>query len=120
MMLSISIQLYEAYNLKERYIILNASSNYDTASLYLSPLINDFIGADIKEFDEFITLLKNWKEEILNSFLTYKGRRLSSGIAESINQNIAALLYNSKGIRDSVRRRKRIMYATNKNGFTIQ
>ena len=116
MMLSIDIQLYQAYNLKERYIILNANSDYQEA---LDPLINDFIKADIKEFEEFITLQKNWHDEILNSFLTYKGRRLSSGIAESINQNIAALLYNSKGIRDSVRRRKRIMYAINKQGFTI-
>ena len=44
----------------------------------------------------------------------------NSGIAESINQNIPALLYNSKSIRDSVRRRKRIMYAINKQGFTIK
>ena len=120
MMLSIDIDLYNAHHLKERYITFNATSDFDSARLNIDPLINDFIKADIKEFEEFITLQKNWREEIINSFHTYKGRRLSSGIAESINQNIAALLYNTKGIRDSVRRRKRIMYAINKQGFTIQ
>ena len=43
----------------------------------------------------------------------------NSGIAEYINQNIPALLYNSKNIRDSVRRRKRIIYAINKQGFLL-
>jgi len=120
MMLSIDVDLYNAYHLKERYIIFNSSSDFDSANRNLDPLINDFIKADIKEFDEFITLQKNWRDEIINSFTVYKGRRLNSGIAESINQNIAALLYNTKGIRNSVRRRKRIMYAINKQGFTIQ
>lgn len=120
MMLSIDIDLYNAYHLKERYIIFNSTSDYESARMNIDSLINDFIKADIREFDEFITLQNNWRDEIVNSFIFYKGRRLSSGIAESINQNIAALLYNTKGIRDSVRRRKRIMYAINKEGFTIQ
>jgi transposase len=75
MMLSIDIDLYNAHHLKERYITFNATSDFDSARLNIDPLINDFIKADIKEFEEFITLQKNWREEIINSFHTYKGRR---------------------------------------------
>lgn len=54
-------------------------------------LLNNFIQADIREYDEFITLLKNWRNEIINSFIRINGRRINNGVAESINQNIAAL-----------------------------
>ena len=89
-----------------------ARDNYDV-------LLNDFISANIYEYAEFVTLLKNRKEEIINSFTTIKGRRINNGIAESINQNIAAIIYNTKGIRDNIRRRKRIMYSINKDGFNL-
>lgn len=82
-------------------------------------LLNNFIQADIREYDEFITLLKNWRNEIINSFIRINGRRINNGVAESINQNIAALIYNTKGIRNNQRRRKRIMYAINKDGFNL-
>jgi len=74
----------------------------------------------IHEFDEFITLQKNWRNEIINSFSTYKGRRLNISVAESINHTVSTLFYNTRSIRDSERRRKRIMYAVNKSGFIIQ
>lgn len=59
-------------------------------------------------------LLKNWKEEIINSFSKYKGRRLNNGIAESINSKIRTILYVSKGIKNSKRRRYRIIHSINK------
>lgn len=69
-----------------------------------------FISDNIEEFKEFINILNNWKEEIIPSFYLYKGVRINSSVAESMNSQIATLLYNTKGIRNSERRRKRIMY----------
>ena len=119
MILQIDPQLSTAYHLKERYIQFNASSDFDHAQQQLDILINDFNNSNIPEFSEFVTLLKNWRKEIINSFILYKGRRLNTSVAESMNSTIARLIYNSKGIRNSERRRKRIIYAINKKGFTL-
>lgn len=119
MILSIDEQLSEGYRLKEEYIMFNSKADFDSASECLDTIIDDFIMAGIPEYEEFITLQKNWREEIINSFIRYRNRRLNSGVAESINQNVSSLIYNTKGIRNSERRRKRIMYAVNKEGFTI-
>ena len=62
-------------------------------------------------------MLMSWRTEIVNSFIFYKGRRLNNGIAESINDLISKILFNTKGIRNTERRRKRIMYVINKEGF---
>lgn len=43
-----------------------------------------------------------------------------SSIAESMNATISTLLFNTKGIRNIERRRKRIMYAVNKTGFLLK
>lgn len=120
MILSINPQLAEGYRLKEQYILFNQKADYESAKEYIDLIIDEFINANINEFSELVTLLKNWKTEIINSFIRYKGRRLNSGIAESINQTIANLIYNTKGIRNSERRRKRIMYAVNKEGFVLR
>ena len=119
LLLSVSDELRRAYELKEEYRIFNATFSKEEAVDNYDALLNDFIQADIREYDEFITLLKNWRNEIINSFIRINGRRINNGVAESINQNIAALIYNTKGIRNNQRRRKRIMYAINKDGFNL-
>ncbi len=78
-------------------------------------IIDAFIKADIPKYEEFLTLLVNWKEEIINSFTIHKGKRINNSIAESINSQIVVLLYNTKRIKNNERKRKRIMYAINKN-----
>lgn len=83
-------------------------------------MIEEFIKADIYEYQEFTTLLTNWKSEIVNSFIIYKGKRINNSIAESINSQISVILFNTKGIRNDERRKKRIMYAINKTGFSIK
>ena len=120
LILSINNEIRIAYELKEEYMIFNSKMNIDEARENFDVLLNDFIEANIYEYTEFITLLKNWKEEIINSFTTVKGRRINNGIAESINQNVATIIYNTKGIRNNIRRRKRIMYSINKeNDFFL-
>ena len=116
---SINDEIRLAYELKEEYIVFNSSFNVEEARDNIETIIDDFIRANIYEYTEFTILLKNWKEEIINSFNTWDGKRINNGIAESINQNIAAILYNTKGIHNNTRRRKRIMYSINKDGFNL-
>lgn len=42
-----------------------------------------------------VSALGNWDKEIANSFTYYKGKRISSGIAESINAKISTDIFNS-------------------------
>ncbi|MBQ1287601.1 MAG: transposase, partial [Erysipelotrichaceae bacterium] len=119
-LLSIDPQLKRAYELKEDYTSFNASSSYEEAEEKLGKLIDEFTLANIPEYEEFTSSLRRWKKEIVNSFRLYKGRRISNGVAESINSLISLLLFNSKGIRNSERRKKRIMYAVNKEGFLLK
>ena len=120
MILSIDPQLEMAWHLKERFTIFNATATYENATARLEELIRDFVLANIPEFQKFTTAISNWRVEIVNSFLMYKGRRVNNGVAESINAAIAVLLFNTRGIRNVERRRKRIMYAINKTGFMIK
>lgn len=119
-MLSINDDLEEGYRLKELYINFNKTFTYREAKDYMDTLIDEFKKQNIKEFEEFIELLTNWKDEIVNSFIRYNGERINNGIAESMNETVALLMYNTKGIRDAERRRKRIMYSINKKGFVLK
>ena len=96
---------------------MNISSDYDQAKIRVPELIEKFKNSTVPEYDEITTLLINWETEIINSFITYKGRRINSSIAESINSRVNVILYNSKGIRNTERRRKRIIYSINKEPF---
>lgn len=115
--LSIDPMLDKAWHLKERYAEFNATCTYENAKEELELLIHDFILSDIPEFEPFVTAISNWRKEIVNSFILYKGRRINSGVAESLNAKVSTLLFNTRGMRNSERRRKRIMYAINKKGF---
>ena len=120
LILDIHPDLKNGYLLKEKYMIFNSTSNLEEAKVKIETIIDDFVNADIKEYEEFLTLLVNWKQEIINSFIIHNGKRINNSIAESINSQISLLLFNTKGIRNNERRRKRIMYAINKEGFTIK
>jgi len=118
MILSIDIDLYNGFLLKEYYFSFNnSSSDFDKS---FDSLLDEFIKAGIPEYEEFIGLLQNWRTEIINSFTYYRGKRINNSVAESINSQVKLVLYNSKGIRNSERRRKRIMYSINKSGFLLR
>lgn len=119
-MLSIDPDLDKAWHLKERYMEFNVNATYEDAEDQLEELINAFIQANIPEYEQFTTMLCHWKQEIINSFQGYHGRRLNNSVAESINSQISQLLLNTRGIRNVERRRKRIMYAINKTGFILK
>ena len=117
LILSINEDLKVGYYLKEMYIHFNANSTYEEAKKNYQNVVDAFVAANIEEFVEFTNILFTWREEIINSFIHYKGRRINNSVAEGINSQVSKIIYNSKGIRNHKRRSKRIMFAINKDGF---
>lgn len=120
LILDIHPDLRMGYDLKEAYMDFNKTCTYEEAPSLLDDITKSFIKANINEYSDFTTAIINWRAEIINSFIRYKGKRINNGIAESINAIIKILLYNTRGVRNHERRRKRIMYAVNKSDFTIK
>jgi transposase len=107
-------ELSLAYHLKERYRFFNKQMSYEEAEGNYDAMVREFEEADIKEYREFVSILKNWKKEILNSFLRpYENRRLSNAFCENVNGKIRTYLTLSRGVSNFRRFRKRILYALN-------
>jgi len=119
-LLDIHPDLKNAWILKEMYTEFNISCDYEHANERLTEILQRFYSADIPEYRDFSNTVLEWKPYIVNSFMKYKGRRVNNGVAESINARVKLLLYNTRGMRNSERRRKRILYAINKKGFTLK
>ena len=118
MVLSVSDELKTAYFLKEEYRAFNKQMSYEEARDSYDALIRDFEREDIKEYREFVSILKNWKIQILHSFLRpYEERKLSNSFCENINGKMRTYIDISRGITNFTRFRKRTMYALNDKIF---
>lgn len=114
MLLDLSPILKEAYYLKQTYRTFNKTMSYEEALDNYDVLVKEFEDVNIKEYREFVSILINWKNEILNSFKRpYENRKLSNAFCENINGKINSYLTISRGIINFDRFRKRIMYALN-------
>ena len=91
-MLEIDPILKKAYLWKEDYLDFNEDYTYDNASQRYDELYNELVNMNINEFKDVISFLKNWRKEILNSFICIGKRRISNGPIESINGRIKILL----------------------------
>lgn len=67
--------------MKTIHININASQRYDE-------LYSELVKMNITEFIEVVSFLKNWRKEILNSFICIGKRRISNDPVESINGRI--------------------------------
>ena len=74
-----------------------------------------FGNSGIPEYLEFYNTLIDWRDEIVNSFNRYNGKRINNSYIESMNNKIERLLYNAKGYVNFKRARNRILYCLNKN-----
>lgn len=121
MLLETDDELSLAYELKESYRNFNRYSTYETASRDLDILISSFEKANIREYEEFTGILKNWKEEIINSFIhsDRTGDRLSNARSEAMNELIKTYIRISKGLGNYTRFRKRMMYCFNDRVFIV-
>ena len=116
MMLKIDDELKTAYELYHEYIRFNNTDYTDTIKTLndLNEIINDFKLSDIKEFMEVANTLNNWKAEIVNSFIKFKGQRVSNGPIEGRNSLIKKILKIANGYSNFKRFRNRIMYCLNR------
>ncbi len=106
--------LASAYELKEYYRKFNRESSYTSACERFEQVRRYFADSGIREYDEFVGILTNWREEILNSFLRpYDNRKLSNAFTENVNGKLRAYLDISRGICNFPRFRKRVLYALN-------
>ena len=118
MLLEISPDLKLAYELKELYRDFNKRCSFEEASAQLDYLIELFEHSDLDCYKEFISLLKHWKPEIINSFRRpYDDRRQSNALAENINQKLRLLIEVSNGYTNLERFRARALYCLNDKLF---
>lgn len=114
-LLSIDEDLEYAYRLKERYREFNLTAEFDTCEIELIGLINEFLDSHLEEYRYFGRMLNTWKDEIINSFKRFNGRRLSNGAIEGVNSRIKTIIKSANGYSNFARLRNRIMYSINKN-----
>lgn len=117
LILNIDKNLKEAYSLKELYLIFNSTSTHVNARADLSEIIREYASSSIEGYRQFSSTLIDWFEEIVNSFILYKGKRISNGKIEGTNSRIKTILKNANGFRNFSRMRNRIMYSINKDSL---
>ena len=104
--------LKTAYELKELYRRFNKLLSFDDACENFDRIKSLFVNSQIPEYDEFVGILTNWKDEILNSFRRpYEDRKLSNAYTENINGKLRTYLDVSRGITNFARFRKRVIFA---------
>lgn len=91
----------------------NDTANVVNAREWIGELITKFQCSGIPEYIKVFKLLKNWREEIINSFNIHNGIRISNGPTERANRDIKTLFRLSFGSRNFPRMRNRIMYVMN-------
>lgn len=119
LLLKIDPVLKSAYQWKEDYLDFNEDCTYENASQRYDELYNQLVRLNMNEFREVTILLKNWRTEILNSFIRIDQRRISNGPVESVNGRIKILLKTSLKYRNFERLRSRIMYCINKDSLPL-
>lgn len=115
-LLKIDDKLTKAYYLKEEYMWINnlfGAKTKEEINKHITDFINECFLSEIKQFIEFGNTLNNWKEEILNSFINYEGKRLSNGKIENKNKYVKKIKDIANGYANFKRFRNRIMYSEN-------
>jgi transposase len=118
MLIDINPKLTLAYELKEKYRLFNETCSFEDAPRKLDDLIEEFELADLYCYHDFINLMKDWRQEIINSFeRPYNDRKQSNALTESFNQKLRELLAVSHGYANFERFRARAIYCLNNRVF---
>lgn len=118
LILDINPTLRTAYQLKEKYISFSSIDESEflgkeSKETELSSIIDAMYGSGIREMQECARTLKNWKCEIINSFVWVDGRRLSNGPIEGKNTYIKKIISNANGLNNFERARNKFLYSQN-------
>ena len=108
-MLSIDSNLKEAYELLNEYRNFNSVATIDNATEMFDELIIKFHNSKIDEYYKSYKLLKNWRQEIINSFHRINGHVISNGGMERANSDIKTIIRHAYGFTNFSRLRNRIM-----------
>ena len=103
----------ELYLLKEDYIQFNRLKDTRRIHDEFELLISRFLFFPDKDISKVGRTLIKWKQEIINSFSWFHGRRISNGPIESRNNIIKLLIRNAAGYRNFEHLRRRIIYCIN-------
>lgn len=117
--------LKAAWRLKDDLVDFYDNNDYESAPEALNALIRRFYDSGIPEMIEFGRTLRNWKEEIINSFIVVKNRytvdkdtgqvvvsalKLNNGLMENRNSILKTIKKNSNGYTNWNRFRNRCLY----------
>ena len=106
--------LLDAYSILQDFYILANDTKYEDANLELDLLINELEESNIDEFNKLSGMIKNWKVEIINSFIRFGDKRLSNGPIEGMNNHIKTIKKVGFGFKTFSLFRNRLMYIINK------
>ena len=94
----------------------NRIFSYEEAVDKFDIILKKFKAIQISQYDEFINILKNWRDEILIPLKEpFNGKKLSNSPAENINGSLRTYLTISKGIGNYQRFRKRVLLELDKD-----
>ena len=118
LLLNISPELTNAYELMDKYRLFNKTATEENCAERFDALLTMFKESGLSCYDEFITLLINWRTEILNSFKRPFGdRKLSNAFTENTNERLRELLDITNGMVNFERFRQRSLYCFNEHVF---
>lgn len=118
MLLNLNPNLSLAYQLKEMYRYFNRECSYGEVPARLDQLIEVFEAAVLYCYREFVSLLKTWRSEIINSFQRpFNNRKQSDALTEHINSQLRELLTVSNGFANFERFRARSIYCLNDHTY---
>lgn len=104
--------LYAFLKLQSIYIEMDYLS-FEKAKSFFDMTIKSLLNSTSPEFVECGRTWNHYKEYIINSFIVYKGKRLSNGPIEGINKRVKELKNIMSGYRNSSRFYKRLILIQN-------
>ena len=114
MIVAINDDLRIAYEFYRDYRRRNKVTTYEDAKEMIESFINEKEILKVDEFIPILSMLNNWKEWIINSFIIVENRRLSNGPIEGFNSNFKKMMTVANGLYSFLRFRNRLMYCYNK------
>jgi len=126
--------LKTAWQLKDDVSDFYLNNTYESAPEALNELIQKFYECGVPEMKDFGRLLRNWREEIINSFIVVKmsyqvdkdnghvvmsAQHLNTGLLENRNSIIKCIKKNSTGYANWDRFRNRCLYVLRKSAVPL-
>ena len=107
--------LAKAHDLLNEYREFNKTYNINDCSEKLDLLISMFMSFPNDYYNNIGKMLKNWRQEIINSFIRIDGKRITNGFIERKNKDIKTIIRLANGFTNFTRFRNKVMYSLNNN-----